>query len=327
MTEISLVQVTCPDCRRRFDVPDGAPEAQCPQCKSEIVWRSCLDTGEVFTVLRRWETWLHPNCNIRHVVDLSQVIPSPGTAPSEPSAPTPQEPAGYVPTELAPDVDWADQAISGRFIVDSDRLAVLPGEGALRPPLSVAWLRDVLDYSVRRSEIDDGKKPKRFGRGAKKAADSRPSVVLLTVTGGQITLTASLEPDIMLAQLDQHLRPRLVGAAHQVARPTVPVPPTPNSQRSPVVLSAAGQPVELPSTGKSPAHAADEPAVKQTTAPAAPIRDEAAEEPVSLEMPDLEPDTPEGVYESIRKLAELAVVGAISSEEFAEKKAGLLARL
>jgi hypothetical protein len=33
------------------------------------------------------------------------------------------------------------------------------------------------------------------------------------------------------------------------------------------------------------------------------------------------------VYESIRKLAELAVLGTISSEEFKAKKAQLLARL
>ena len=42
---------------------------------------------------------------------------------------------------------------------------------------------------------------------------------------------------------------------------------------------------------------------------------------------DLDPKTPEGVYDSIRKLAELAVLGTISSEEFATRKAQLLARL
>ncbi len=74
MTETSLVRVVCPDCRHEFDVPDGAAEAQCSQCGEQIVWRSCLDTNEVFTVLKKWETWVHPGCETKHPVDLTHVL-------------------------------------------------------------------------------------------------------------------------------------------------------------------------------------------------------------------------------------------------------------
>jgi hypothetical protein len=57
------------------------------------------------------------------------------------------------------------------------------------------------------------------------------------------------------------------------------------------------------------------------------VPDDGPQASSDVQMPNLEPDTPEAVYESIRKLAELAVLGTISSEEFATKKAQLLARL
>ena len=363
MTETRMVQVICPDCRREFDVPDGAAEAQCPQCGETLVWRSCLDTNEVFTVLKKWETWIHPGCDTKHPVDLTHVLSAarpqgrePGVAPVQ----RPNGPAGdqtvYSPVQLAEDVEWADQDISGRLIVDSDRIAILPGAGVQRPPLSVAWLRDVQDFTVQRAGGEgDEKKRKLFGRKKDgKDAVSRPSVVIFSVPGGQISITTTDQPDVLLANLDQSLRPRMSGAAGPTEQLPVSQPPTQASEQAPPAQPPAT--VEPPAP-QPPAGAPETPAVPPAPAAsavvAAPVSTPAAPEPTggphsadvgaapvaagsadsadsadaATAMPDLEPDTPEGVYESIRKLAELAVLGTISSEEFKAKKAQLLARL
>lgn len=324
MTETRMVQVICPDCRREFDVPDGAAEAVCPQCGEALVWRSCLDTNEVFTVLKKWETWIHPGCDTKHPVDLTHVLSAArpqGVNPGVTPMPRPDggEQTVYSPVQLAEDVEWADQEISGRLIVDSDRIAILPGAGVARPPLSVAWLRDVQDYTVQRAGGDDDKKRKLFGR-KKDGGVTRPSAVVFAVPGGQISIAASDQPDVLLANLDQLLRPRM---SQIVAPPAEPAPqlPVPAPSAAPEAPVAPSVPSTAPAPPAGP-HAADSPhAADVGAAPAAaPPADTAA-------LPDLEPDTPEGVYESIRKLAELAVLGTISSEEFKAKKAQLLARL
>jgi predicted RNA-binding Zn-ribbon protein involved in translation (DUF1610 family) len=347
VTETTMVQVICPDCRRQFEVPDGAAEAQCPQCGEILVWRSCLDTNEVFTVLQKWETWVHPGCETKHPVDLTHVLSAArpqGLDPSQAPVPRHSTPSSeqmvYSPVQLAEDVEWADQDISGRLIVDSDRIAILPGAGVARPPLSVAWLRDVLDYAVHRAGAEgEDKKRKLFGR--KKDAGSRPSAVVFAVPGGQISITSSDQPDVLLARLDEFLRPRLMPAAPAPAAPPVvppqpPVqppadqspPPGPAAPEAPPVAPDSTPPPAQPPTeeiaGEAPAPAVGPPAADVGAAPAAAP---AAPNAEPVELPDLEPDTPEGVYESIRKLAELAVLGAISSEDFKTKKAQLLARL
>jgi predicted RNA-binding Zn-ribbon protein involved in translation (DUF1610 family) len=321
VTQAAMVQVICPDCRKQFDVLDGAVEAQCPQCGQPIVWRSCLDTNEVFTVLKAWETWVHPGCNTRHPVDLTEVIAAPAPQSDDTSSPRHvasdevAPPAGeqvvYSPVQLAEDVEWADQAISGRLIVDSERLAILPGAGIARPPLSIAWLRDILDYSVQHADGDgdgdgDGKKRKMFGRARKDAGVvSRPTLLAISVPTTQILITVAAEAPVLQAQLDEFLRPRITGnQAPDVA------PPAAEAATPPISSDAQTAPAE------APAAAAPEAAAPEAAGHA---------DPASL--PDLEPETPEGVYESIRKLAELAVLGTISSEEFAAKKAQLLARL
>jgi predicted RNA-binding Zn-ribbon protein involved in translation (DUF1610 family) len=349
VTETSLVQVVCPDCRHEFDVPDGAAEAQCPQCGEQIVWRSCLDTNEVFTVLKKWETWVHPGCETKHPVDLTHVLSAARPQDLDPNlAPVPRhgspehgalvaQQTVYSPVELAEDVEWADQDISGRLIVDSDRLAILPGAGATRPPLSVAWLRDVTAYAVDHVDPDtDGRKRSRFGR-RKEDKDSvvRLSRLMLTVPGGQISITSTAQPDVLLAQLDQFLQPRISGQAPPVApegvapeaaaaEATAPAPAAEPSEPPPP--TAAAPEATIPEATASETAQTSAPTATAPTA-AAPLQGAGPRPDSPAEMPDLEPDTPEAVYESIRKLAELAVLGTISSEEFATKKAKLLARL
>jgi hypothetical protein len=100
--------------------------------------------------------------------------------------------------------------------------------------------------------------------------------------------------------------------------------PPPVGGDVPVAPSGPGPTAEAPAT-EAPAA---EPAVAPTAESAG-----ASGQPTGLanldpsRVPDLDPKTPEGVYESIRKLAELAVLGEISSEEFANTKAQLLAKL
>ncbi|MDP9093968.1 MAG: hypothetical protein M3N95_13810, partial [Actinomycetota bacterium] len=273
MTETSLVQVVCPDCRHEFDVPDGAAEAQCSQCGEQIVWRSCLDTNEVFTVLKKWETWVHPGCETKHPVDLTHVLSAARPQDLDPNlAPVPRHgaPEGgsvqqtvYSPVELDEDADWADQEISGRLIVDTDRVAILPGEGATRPPLSVAWVRDIRAYSVDHVDPNaEGKKRSRFGR-RKEATDSvvRPSRLVLTVPGGLISITATAQPDVLLAQLDQHLQPRIGGQVPPVAPEagpptTPPATPSPNGEVAGDTPQAVTPVVEAP----APEPAAADPA-------------------------------------------------------------------
>jgi predicted RNA-binding Zn-ribbon protein involved in translation (DUF1610 family) len=357
VTETAMVQVVCPECRQEFDVPDGAEEATCPNCSEVLVWRSCLDTNEVFTVLKKWETWVHPGCETKHPVDLTNVLSSsrpqdPLSAPigsdteqPEPAA-QPQSDVVYAPVELSPQVSWPDQQIAGRLIVDSDRLAILPVPPT-RPPLSVAWIRDVQGYEVRGTGESDGKR-KLFGRKAKAEAGAQSSQLMLTVTGGQIAISSATPAEEFTAQLDQHLRPRLGGAAHG-AVPTAPAPPAPQTQSQPAPQSpptAAPPPVapmappgapqapggttgfmpgpQTPAAAPVPSMPAPpippvQPAPGSAAAPQGP--------PQGLENVDLDPKTPEGVYDSIRKLAELAVLGTITSEEFATRKAQLLARL
>lgn len=358
MTETRMVQVICPECRREFDVPDGAAEAQCPQCGETLVWRSCLDTNEVFTVLKKWETWIHPGCDTKHPVDLTHVLSAARPQGLDPSVAPVHRPDGpeqtvYSPVQLAEDVEWADQDIAGRLIVDSDRIAILPGAGMARPPLSVAWLRDIQDYTVQRSGDGDDKKRKLFGRKKETAATTpRPSVVVFAVPGGQISITSSDQPDVLLANLDTYLRPRMSPAGPTEQLPvSAPVPPAPPVQApvppappvpAPVPPQAPAQsaPVAPPASPPTSAPVPPPPAAAPPVPPqptggsngvdvgsapqAAPQPPAAADAPA---MPDMEPDTPEGVYESIRKLAELAVLGTISSEEFKAKKAQLLARL
>jgi hypothetical protein len=358
-------------------VADGAEEAQCPQCGETLVWRSCLDTNEVFTVLKRWETFVHPGCDTQHPVDLSHVISAARPQNLDPSqapiAPPGGEQTVYSPVEIAPDVEWADQQIVGRLIVDSERVAILPAPGNPRPPLSVAWLRDVQDFTVLPAggaETGD-KKRKLFGRKGKDEPSGRPSVLVLSVPGGQIALAVGTAPEALVAQAEQALRPRIgtTGAPAQPApQPPAPQDSTPQQTVAPDSAPVAGsdQPGEAPtetpsapdgsgvSVGAAPPPVAGEvlaapsaqgptaeaPAVPAAEAPiaepaAAPAGDPAGAsgQPVGLanldpsRVPDLNPKTPEGVYESIRKLAELAVLGEISSEEFASTKAQLLAKL
>jgi predicted RNA-binding Zn-ribbon protein involved in translation (DUF1610 family) len=347
MTETRMVQVICPDCRRQFDVPDGAAEAQCPQCGETLVWRSCLDTNEVFTVLQKWETWVHPGCETKHPVDLTHVLSAARPQGIDPSTAPVQRPAEgveqtvYSPVQLAEDVEWADQDITGRLIVDSDRLAILPGAGVARPPLSVAWLRDVLDFGVQHAGTEgEDKKRKRFGR-KKDGKDGalRPSVVVFAVPGGQISIASSDQPDVLLANLDQFLRPRLTPANPPVGGPVAPPapqgPPQPSGPLAPGPLAPPQAPMPPPTAAQATAPlqtAPQAPAGVPAAPPGQHGADVGAAPPVAQDvdpaaLPDLEPETPEGVYESIRKLAELAVLGTISSEEFKAKKAQLLARL
>lgn len=344
MTETAMVQVVCPECRQEFDVPDGAEEATCPNCSEVLVWRSCLDTNEVFTVLKKWETWVHPGCETKHPVDLTNVLSSsrpadPLAAPIEADhqqdAPAAQPPADvvYAPVELSPDVSWPDQQIAGRLIVDTDRLAILPVPPT-RPPLSVAWIRDVQGYEVRGAGDGDGKR-KLFGRKAKAEPGARASQLILTVTGGQIAISSASAADEFTAQLDQHLRPRLGGGgapqpvppAPQTPPAAAPVPPAPQPPVSqPPISQAPGGTAGVMPGPEAPAAAAP---LAAPQPPAQPQGSAAAPQgpPQGLENVDLDPKTPEGVYDSIRKLAELAVLGTISSEEFATRKAQLLARL
>ncbi|MDT4893410.1 MAG: hypothetical protein QOE97_2445 [Pseudonocardiales bacterium] len=87
MTAMKTVDVICPNCRGSFRVPDGAAETLCAYCNEHIVWRQCLDTTEIFPVLTRWETWVHPGCQSVHVVDLSVTIQRP--APTSDDVPEP----------------------------------------------------------------------------------------------------------------------------------------------------------------------------------------------------------------------------------------------
>ena len=356
MTETAMVQVVCPECRQQFDVPDGAEEATCPNCSEVLVWRSCLDTNEVFTVLKKWETWVHPGCETKHPVDLTNVLSSSrpqdplaapiGSEPEQTDAPA-QAPSEvvYAPVELSPDVSWPDQQIAGRLIVDSDRLAILPVPPT-RPPLSVAWIRDVQGYDVRGTGDGDGKR-KLFGRKAKAEAGTRASQLILTVTGGQIAIASGTPADEFTAQLDQHLRPRLGGSSQGGAAPVAPAPQAappapsqsaPQAMVPPAPVPPSTRPSAPPSMAQAPGGTAgfmpgpDAPASAQPipSMPAQPPQGSAAAPqgpPQGLENVDLDPKTPEGVYDSIRKLAELAVLGTISSEEFATRKAQLLARL
>jgi hypothetical protein len=373
-----MVQVVCPECRQEFDVPDGAEEATCPNCSEVLVWRSCLDTNEVFTVLKKWETWVHPGCETKHPVDLTNVIAAarPQDALDAPIESDGQpQPAGgmqapapsdlvYAPVELSPDVDWPDQEITGRLIVDSDRLAILPAPGNPRPPLSVAWIQDVQDYAVHPGD-GDGKK-KRFGRKAKAEPTGRQSTVVFTVPGGQITIASASPVEVFAAQLDQHLRPRLTGAPGMappqapmappqapmappqapMAPPQAPMAPpqppmAPPQPQAPMAQPPGGTSGVMPVPGTLPTYAAPigdvpggQPAGAVETgpqgsaaAPTAPSAPQGLEGVDPARLPDLEPKTPEAVYDSIRKLAELAVLGQITSEEFATRKAQLLARL
>lgn len=84
----AAVEVICPGCQGSFLVPFGIAETLCPYCDEHIVWRRCLDTDEVFPVLTKWATWVHPGCESEHLVDLTVHI----TQPAAPDAPPPATP-------------------------------------------------------------------------------------------------------------------------------------------------------------------------------------------------------------------------------------------
>jgi LSD1 subclass zinc finger protein len=211
MTAPETVEVVCPECRNTFMVPDGAPETTCPQCSEHIVWRRCLDTDEVFPVLTKWSTWIHPGCESVHVVDLAVKVQPPADAitgdqppPPPPGPPAaPADPQQAAPFCLIENAKWIEQDLSGQLMIDPVAFGIA---GASAGPVAIAWTRDVLDYTLNlHPSAEDGPK-KGFGRRKKDAA---PPPVLLVVTsrGGTHTVTGFADIDALRTQLEQRLRP------------------------------------------------------------------------------------------------------------------------
>ena len=223
MTAPETVETVCPECQNRFLVADGAAEATCPQCSEHIVWRRCLDTDQVFPVLTKWTTWVHPGCDSVHVVDLSVKIQAPAEPQSAPSAP--QAPVNAVlaaqevggpdqgqhvapppPFCLVEDAQWVEQNLRGQLMIDPVAFGIA---GPSAGPVAIAWTRDVLDYTLvphPSAEAADDAPKRRFGR---RKAEPTPMPILLTVTSraGQHTITGYADMDQLRANLEERLRP------------------------------------------------------------------------------------------------------------------------
>jgi hypothetical protein len=245
MTAMKTVDVVCPNCKGSFRVPDGAAETLCAYCNEHIVWRQCLDTGEIFPVLTNWETWVHPGCESVHVVDLSVTIQRPETPASdtaqeqaaggdgqaaaaevEPVAEAPSGPAEEVAGEAdrAPSEAPAEQsavptddgpicAMDGAEWVErelSGRLMIDSTAFGIEPaagrPVAISWTRDVLSYTVER-DAGDGRK-RRFRRGAQPDVPV-PTIVVVTSRGGTHTIRGIADPDELTERLEYYLRPAI----------------------------------------------------------------------------------------------------------------------
>jgi hypothetical protein len=163
------VQVVCPECGRRFLVPDGAPETLCPGCDEHIVWRQCLPTGQVFPVLARWTTWEHPGCSAVHSVDLTA---SAGDTADDKDA----------PIVVAERAMWLDEDVRGRLLLDRAGVTIAPEHG---DPLVVAALADVTDIEITPSDqlaVPAGGPARHAARGAR--------IVLTRADGSSATLDA-----------------------------------------------------------------------------------------------------------------------------------------
>ena len=221
MTAPELVEVVCPECQNHFQVSDGAAEANCPQCNEHVVWRRCLDTDQVFPVLTKWTTWVHPGCNSVHVVDLSVKIQTPDQAPppAAPVAPVGEQPepdgtgahvAPPAPFCLVEDAQWVEQNLRGQLMIDPVAFGIA---GPSAGPVAIAWTRDVLDYTLvphpSAEAAADGPK-RRFGR---RKAESTPMPILMTVTSraGQHTITGYADIDELRANMEERLRPIIEG--------------------------------------------------------------------------------------------------------------------
>lgn len=222
MTAPETVETVCPECQNRFLVPDGAAEASCPQCNEHIVWRRCLDTDQVFPVLTKWTTWVHPGCASVHVVDLSVKIQTPADQPPVQQAPISGGPVAQAPEAdaadqgqhvappppfcLVEDAQWVEQNLRGQLMIDPVAFGIA---GPSAGPVAIAWTRDVLDYTLvphPSAESTDAAPKRRFGR---RKADPTPMPILLTVTSraGQHTITGYADIDELRDNLEQRLRP------------------------------------------------------------------------------------------------------------------------
>jgi hypothetical protein len=224
MTAPETVEVVCPECRNTFLVPDGAPETVCPQCSEHIVWRRCLDTDQVFPVLTKWTTWVHPGCDSVHVVDLTVKIaqptpeapPAPAAPPvvDTPPAPAVDAPAAETPAAVTPpapfclveDAQWVEQDLRGQLMIDPVAIGIA---GPSAGPVAIAWTRDVLDYALtpHPSAPDAAQAKRRFGR--KKTAEPIPILLILTSRAGQHTVTGYADIDSLRQNLEQKLRPTI----------------------------------------------------------------------------------------------------------------------
>jgi hypothetical protein len=213
MTAPESVEVICPECQNHFLVPDGAPEAVCPQCKEHIVWRRCLDTDQVFPVLTKWTTWIHPGCDSVHVVDLTVKVQVPESEQPPQEQPPAEQPAPAAADQAAPptptclieDAQWVEQNLRGQLMIDPVAFGIA---GPSAGPVAIAWTRDVLDYALSLHPSAAATEPpkKRFGR---RKAEATPVPILLVVNSraGQHTITGYADIDALRASLEERLRP------------------------------------------------------------------------------------------------------------------------
>jgi hypothetical protein len=152
MTAMKTVDVICPNCRGSFRVPDGAAETLCAYCNEHIVWRQCLDTGEIFPVLTKWETWVHPGCESVHVVDLSVTIERPESPASEASQDEPADgdtpaPAGDAEPVPEPTAEAAE---------DTEDTAAADGAAATEAAADTAQTSSAVEEEQPGAAADDG---------------------------------------------------------------------------------------------------------------------------------------------------------------------------
>jgi hypothetical protein len=233
----AAVEVICPGCKGSFLVPVGIAETLCPYCDEHIVWRRCLDTDEVFPVLTKWPTWVHPGCSSEHLVDLTVHISRPadgedGEQPATDEAPTeaapdagarheappettdllPEQqpvtdqqfaPAAVPPLLLLDQAEWVEQQVAGQLIVLQEHIVMMAAGSP--QPITLAPVADIVSCGVTSTDGAAGEQPakkKRFRRGARVSDDATPLVRLTLATPyAQWTIVGRADAEVLRSQL------------------------------------------------------------------------------------------------------------------------------
>jgi hypothetical protein len=166
------------------------------------VWRRCLNTGEAFPVLSRWDTWVHAGCPQIHQVDLQVSLPAPAGRAEKPGG------RHMLADDLRADATvlceavCADGHLAGRLYLDHAVLGLWPADGQ---PVVLSALADIRSAVVTAADVSHGASHRRWWR--RRHSSGAPACRLTLQLADDADLPMEIEMDA--GSLRDALRPHL----------------------------------------------------------------------------------------------------------------------